>query len=135
VTVLYFYNYHLRNSTHLYPLCTDLTENTVSTIRSRLYPSVAYKWTSHCSTARFCGNVFSDPLRRDGHGADHIGNNSCNTFYCCCVRVFRELPRNASTCHNVRRLATSVAQSHWSTSPSVPVKLTLLLHTGRARVR
>jgi hypothetical protein len=29
---------------------------------------------------RFCGNVFSDPLPRNGHGADHIENNSCNTF-------------------------------------------------------
>jgi hypothetical protein len=29
---------------------------------------------------RFCGNVFSDPLLGNGHGADHIENTSCNTF-------------------------------------------------------
>jgi hypothetical protein len=28
----------------------------------------------------FCGNVFSDPLPSNGHGADHIENASCNTF-------------------------------------------------------
>jgi hypothetical protein len=30
--------------------------------------------------AFFCGNVFSDPLPSNGHGADHIENTSCNTF-------------------------------------------------------
>jgi hypothetical protein len=28
----------------------------------------------------FCGNVFSDPLPSNGHGADHIENTTCNTF-------------------------------------------------------
>jgi hypothetical protein len=28
----------------------------------------------------FCGNVFSDPLPSNGHGADHTENNSCSTF-------------------------------------------------------
>jgi hypothetical protein len=28
----------------------------------------------------FWGNVFSDPLPSNGHGEDHIENNSCNTF-------------------------------------------------------
>jgi hypothetical protein len=27
----------------------------------------------------FCGNVLDDPLSSNGHGADHIQNNSCNT--------------------------------------------------------
>jgi hypothetical protein len=56
----------------------------LSVILRHVYVSVAYKWTSYCSTVRFCGNVFSDPLSSSGHDADHIENNSCNTFSIVC---------------------------------------------------
>jgi hypothetical protein len=32
------------------------------------------------SRVYFCGNVFSDPLPSNGHGADNIENTSCSTF-------------------------------------------------------
>jgi hypothetical protein len=39
----------------------------------------------------FCGNVFSDPLPSNGHGADHTS----------CLLMFRALPRNGSTSRNI----------------------------------
>jgi hypothetical protein len=44
----------------------------IAPLPSNIFPIV--------SRACFCGNVFSDPLPINGHGADHIENNSCNTF-------------------------------------------------------
>jgi hypothetical protein len=42
----------------------------------------------------FCANVFSDPLPSNGHGADYIENNPCNTFsivscahFGCCLEM------------------------------------------------
>jgi hypothetical protein len=74
-----FHNCQLRNSTLLHPLCTDSTENVACTVdkaclqrrclAKSIFPRVC-----------FCGNVFSDPLPNNGHGTDHIENNSCNAF-------------------------------------------------------
>jgi hypothetical protein len=49
----------------------------------------------------FCGNVISELLPRND-GPDHIENTFRNILYCC-MRVFRTLPRNGSTCHIVFR--------------------------------
>jgi hypothetical protein len=52
----------------------------LSTIHRGVYRSVAWKQTSYNSTVGFCGNLFSDPLPSNGHGADHTENTYCNAF-------------------------------------------------------
>jgi hypothetical protein len=96
------------------PLSPDMLRHVRFCTRRRVHMFEQHVWTftvmSACLPRRclaidllwFRRNVFSDPLPSNDHGADHIENNSCNTFYIyCCVLVFRALPRNGSTCHNI----------------------------------
>jgi hypothetical protein len=46
-------------------------------------------------------NVFIGPLPSNGYMRT-TWKTPLATWFCCCVRVFRALPRNGSTCHNIK---------------------------------
>jgi hypothetical protein len=65
----FFYNCQLRNSALLYPLCTDSTKNSLYCGQSLITAPLPSN-RSIVPYVCFCGDVFSDPLPSNVHGAD-----------------------------------------------------------------
>jgi hypothetical protein len=97
-TPLHSFNSHFHSSTTLLSQFCTPTTTSFGTLLSYIHFARTPRKTAcivdkACSPRRcpairsptvprvcFCGNVFSEPLPSNGHGADHIESNSCNTF-------------------------------------------------------
>jgi hypothetical protein len=65
-----------------------------------LYRAAWQRNVSYCCLRIRCHwNVFSNPFPSNAHVANYIQNTFSNTFFYCCLRAFRTLLRNGSTCH------------------------------------
>jgi hypothetical protein len=100
----FFHNCQLRNSTLLYTLYTDPTENTACILDKACLPHrylTIYLLFLASASAGMClaTRCLAMGMARGQHRKQFLKY----LFYCVCV--FRPLPRNRSTCHNISFLS------------------------------
>jgi hypothetical protein len=78
----------LLNSTLLYPLCIVPQKNTLYCWQSLFTVPLPSNRSPIVPRVCFCGNVFRDPFTSNGHGVDHIENNSFNSFFIAACTYF-----------------------------------------------
>jgi hypothetical protein len=100
-------NCQLRNSTLLYPICMDPTENTVSQ-QIVMVLTVPFPRNGRPTVPRYASEGTCIATRCLAMGMARTKRKRfLHCLFYCCVRVFRALPRNGSACHNL------VLKVHW----------------------